>query len=207
MTDPTMRKPVIGLMGAPGSGKSLVAEQLAELGCAVIDADAIAKAQLDDPEVSDTLVQWWGEAVLTAEGKVNRKAVGRIVFGDKQQLTRLESLLHPRVHAERRRLRTEHQRDPAVKAIVEDCPLLLESHISADCDTLVFVDAPRETRLQRVMKQRGWTEAELDRREKNQMPLDRKRRRADHVIKNDAGVEQTLRHVRRVFSLIIPEPV
>jgi len=205
MSCQTLHQPVIGLMGAPGSGKSLVAQQLAQLGCAVIDADEIAKAQLDEPQIAQVLEQWWGDSVRSADGCIDRQAVGRIVFEDKTQLARLEALIHPRVHAHRHRLRAQYRQDQAIKAIVEDCPLLLESGLGEDCDVLVFVDTPRAIRLKRVAAQRGWTPEELDRREKNQMPLDMKRKRADYVVENDADVEQTLQRVRRIFSLTISE--
>ena len=69
------RKPVIGILGAPGSGKSFVARQFGELGGFVIDADAIAKEQLRDPQVIQMLVAWWGGGVLTPDGQIDRAAV------------------------------------------------------------------------------------------------------------------------------------
>lgn len=196
-------KPVIGLLGAPGSGKSLVARQLQQLGCAVIDADEIARQALDEPAVRDQLVTWWGSEVLDAAGKVSRQAVGAIVFKNPEQLAKLEALTHPRVHARRSALRKQFQADPAVKAIVEDCPLLLEKQLEGDCDVLVYVDAPRAVRLQRVKQTRGWSEAELLGREKNQWPLDTKRSRADYVVSNHAAESDTLAQVRSVLSQIL----
>lgn len=196
-------KPVIGLMGAPGSGKSFVAELFGRLGCAVIDADAIAKAQLEDEAVKRQLAVWWGGAVLDPQGAVDRKAVGQIVFGDPQQKKRLEGLIHPRVHARRRELRFEHFQNPAVRAVVEDSPLLLESGIDRECDVLVYVEADRAVREARVRESRGWSAQELLRREAAQASLDTKRQQADYVIQNHAGPEQTFEQVRRVFDSIL----
>ncbi|MCC7204502.1 MAG: dephospho-CoA kinase [Phycisphaeraceae bacterium] len=196
-------KPILGLIGGVGSGKSLVARQFASLGCAVIDADQLARQALDRPAIREQLRQWWGPDVLDEAGRVDRRAMAQRVFSNPQELARLEGLIHPEVHAGRERLRGQYLADPDVVAIVEDCPLLLEKGIDAGCDVVVFIDAPRDVRLARVAASRGWAEAELDRREKNQWPLDKKVQRADYVIKNDAGVQECLTQTRRVLSQIL----
>ena len=203
MNGSAKHKPVIGLLGAPGSGKSLVARQLQQLGCAVIDADLLARQVLDEPAVRDQIVAWWGDGMVDAAGNVNRQAVGAIVFEHPAELAKLEALTHPRVHARRDQLRQQYQADPSIKAIVEDCPLLLEKQLEGVCDVLVYVDAPWEVRLARVQRTRGWDEAELRRREKNQWPLDTKRSRADYVVSNHATESETLTQVRRVLSQIL----
>ncbi len=199
------RKPVIGLLGAPGSGKSAVAGHFARLGCAVIDADALAHEALNEPEVRHELLQWLGPAALDPAGRVERKAVGARVFDDPDALKRLESIIHPRVHARRAARRAALADDPAVKAIVEDTPLLLEAGLDRECDVLVYVDAPRAVRLARLREHRGWDAQELDRREKKQASLDTKRSRADHVIDNSASEARAQAQVRRVLSLILHE--
>ena len=75
-------KPVLGLLGAPGSGKSTVARAFADLGCGVIDADRLAHEALQSQPVRDQLAQWWGDDVLDDAGRVDRSAVGKIVFAD-----------------------------------------------------------------------------------------------------------------------------
>ena len=198
-------KPVIGLLGAPGSGKSLIARQLESLGCAVIDADALAHEALNEDEVRQALSDWLGPDILDAAGRVDRKRLGERVFGDADALARLEGLIHPRVGQRRAARRAEHEADPAVRAIVEDSPLLFEKGLAEDCDVLLFVDAPRAVRAARVAAGRGWSEAELDRREKNQASLDTKRSQADYVIDNSASEAQALSQARRVLSLILHE--
>ena len=201
------RKPIIGVIGGIGSGKSTIARMFAELGCAVIDADALAKQALEQREVIEQLVMWWGPQVLDANGRVNRRAVAAIVFGDPPELERLESLTHPFVHAERARLRAAHEADPGVVAIVEDCPLLLEKSLEKECDAVVFVKASEAVRQRRVASTRGWSPAELALREKRQMPLDMKEKRADHVVQNDGGEAESFAHVRQVLSQILKRPV
>lgn len=193
-------KPVIGLLGAPGSGKSYVARLLAQEGAAVIDADAIAREVINRPEVRGTLADWWGTEVLQEDGRVNRSAVGAKVFDDPCELARLESLIHPKVNARRGELRELYRGDEDVLAIVEDCPLLLERELEGDCDVLVYVDVPLETRQERVARTRGWSADELARREKNQMPLDMKRARADYVFDNDADQSAVQTQARRLLD-------
>lgn len=198
------RKPAIGLLGAPGSGKSTVAKVFAELGCAVIDADRLSHDAINSEAVRDQLRQWWGDAVLDPTGQVNRAEVGRIVFSDKHELHRLEQVLHPMVHAARAVERERHQADPAVVAIIEDTPLLLESGMGETCDVLVFIDCPLSVRLERVAATRGWDAEELKRREDQQAPLDDKRSAADAVINNDVDLgevrEQAERILRKALS-------
>jgi dephospho-CoA kinase len=196
-------KPIIGVTGAIGGGKSTAAGLMRALGAAVIDADALARGALDVAEVRDTLKAWWGAGVLDAAGGVDRRAVGKIVFGNGEELKCLEALVHPLVHRERAALRQRYQDDPEVLAIVEDCPLLFEAEIAKTCDAVVFVDAPRAVRLARLKASRGWEGAELDRRESNQWPLDTKRAAADYVVDNHADLAELDRHVRRVFSQIV----
>jgi len=203
MIDSTARKPVIGLMGGIGSGKSTVARCFAQLGCGIIDADALARAAINEPAVVEQLRQWWGDEVVTADGKADRAAVARIIFNAPDERARLESVVHPRVHAGRAAARAAMMRDPAIVAIVEDCPLLLETKLDGECDVLVFVDASREKRLARVTAARGWSEADFDQREKSQFGLDTKRDRADYVISNEDDEANCLTRVRRVLPQIL----
>jgi len=181
------RPPVIGIVGGIGSGKSAVAELLSEAGCLVSDADALSRQAIDSPDIRDLLVSWWGPDVLDAGGRVDRTAVADRVFSDRAELDRLEGLLHPRVEA-MRQAAFDAALD-SVPALVIDAPLLLEAGLAAECDLIVFVDTPRDVRLQRVAASRGWDEAEVSRREARQMPLDEKRSMAHHVLTNHGRVE------------------
>ena len=178
---------VLGLAGGIGAGKSEVAREFARRGCVVIDSDSEAKAVLDRPEVRDEVRRWWGDRVIGADGRVDRAAVASIVFEDESQRRRLESLVHPLVRARRAELVREAVSRGA-EVVVVDAPLLFEAGVDAECDAVVFVDAPREVRLERVRASRGWDEAEVDRREHAQMPLEEKRRRSRYGIVNAGGL-------------------
>lgn len=196
-------KPIIGITGGIGSGKSYVARLFGELGCAVIDADAQVRAAYDDPEVRQTLREWWGDAVFKADGSVDRGALGRLVFSDPDQRRRLEALLHPMVHAARQQAMGILSQDPGTIAFVWDTPLLFEAGLNGQCDAVVFVDAPFAVRLDRVTRARKWDEAELLRRENLQWPLDRKREMSDYMIRNTADAGEARDQVRAVLSRIL----
>lgn len=182
---------VVGLAGGIGAGKSAAAREFARLGWLVSDSDAEARHELQSPEVREVLRSWWGESILDGAGGIDRAAVARIVFSDPAQRTRLEGLIHPRLRAAREQLKAE-ARSRGAPGVVIDAPLLFEAGLDRECDAVVFVDAPRPERLDRVSRTRGWSEDELARREAAQMPLEEKKRRADTVIVN-AGDEPALR--------------
>lgn len=188
------RKPIIGLVGGIGSGKSTVARLLAESGAAVIDADALNRDQLRHPDVIRTVVSWWGEKIRDATGALDRRRIAKKIFDDAAQRHRLEALLHPRIAAERDRLIAGYQRDDAVWGIVLDTPLLVEAGLDQRCAAVVFVDAADDIRRQRVQEHRGWDEAEWRRRENSQEALDKKRASADYVVTNNSTDLKELRN-------------
>jgi dephospho-CoA kinase len=196
-------KPVIGIAGGIGSGKSFVARLFGEMGCAVVDSDAQVRAAYRDPAIRGTIRQWWGDGMFLADGEINRPAVAKKVFGDETERRRLERLIHPWVAEARRRELSAAAEDPQVVAYVWDTPLLFEAGLDGECDAVVFVDAPFEQRLGRVRQARGWDEAELLRREKSQWPLDKKQRISDYVVTNTADADDARGQVREVLSRIL----
>jgi len=190
---------VLGLVGGIGAGKSAVARELESRGALILDSDTRAKAVLETPEAREALVSWWGPDILQG-GKVDRKRVADIIFSDAAQRRRLEEFVHPKLH-QGRRIDIEAAAARGVRIIVIDAPLLIEAGVDKECDAVVFVDAPRELRLERV-RARGWDDAELTRREAAQMPLSEKRARSSIVIENNgdmaslgARVEELMREV------------
>jgi dephospho-CoA kinase len=198
-------KPIIGVTGAIGAGKTTVAGMLGEAGCVVADSDVMAQAALDDPEIRGRLVEWWGQEILDAAGAVDRGAVAQIVFARPPERLRLESVVHPWI--EKRRESLFAAAPPETAAYVIDAPLLFEAGLDASCDAVIFVDARRELRLERVAATRGWGEPELAKREDSQLPLDDKRSRSDYVIRNDGDLNALREQVRRILDEILdPRP-
>jgi dephospho-CoA kinase len=197
----------IGLIGGVASGKSTVAEMLAELGAVVLNADRAAHDVLDQPEVRDQLVARWGRGVLMEDGRIERREVAALVFGGEPEVEEerqfLESIVHPLT-----RIALETQRELLAgrgqQVFVIDAPLLLEAGWDTSCDVIVLVDTPEEHR-RKYAKKRGWSDEELDRREAAQMPLDEKRHRADLVIDNAGDLAATRRQVHHFWNeLVVP---
>ncbi|MBU0639454.1 MAG: dephospho-CoA kinase [Planctomycetes bacterium] len=182
-------KPVIGLCGGIGAGKSLVAAQLERLGCLVIDSDRLNHEVLRRPEVVRTLVSWWGPEVADPVGGPDRGRIAKIVFGDAEQKRRLESLVYPLIAELREDMMRAGIEDPAVKAIILDSPLLFESNLDSLCDKIVFVEASEARRLRRLQRTRNWDLAQLRKREQWQGPLAHKRSRSDFVVNNEGSPE------------------
>jgi dephospho-CoA kinase len=200
-------KPIIGIAGGIGSGKSFVARLFAGEGCVVIDSDQQVTDAYRDETVRRTLRDWWGDEVVRPDGEINRRFIGGKVFNDAAERARLEALIHPRVNAARERAMDAAAADPAVKAFVWDTPLLFETGLNRQCDVVVFVEVPQAERERRVRENRGWDAAELARREKSQWPLDRKRQISDYVIGNTADVGFARDQVRDVLSRIFAQRI
>ncbi len=196
-------KPIIGLAGGVGSGKSFAARLLKEMGCAVIDSDAQVRAAYETDVVRQQLRTWWGDTVFTQAGQVDRRAIAQRVFAKPEERKRLEQLIHPLVAAARDAQMRQFAELPQALAFVWDTPLLFETGLNRDCDAVIFVDADLEQRLRRVAESRGWFEEELLRREKFQWPLDKKRLFSDYVVKNAADPEEFRAKIRETLSLIL----
>ena len=201
--EPSGKKPIIGLAGGIGAGKSSVARILESLGAAVIDSDQQVRELYSDPHVMSVVRQWWGECVIGRDGCVDRQAVATIVFKAAAELERLERLLYPRLARGREEQIKVHQRDPSVRAIVLDSPKLYEVGLDKICDAVIFIDVDWTVRSKRVTASRGWDLAQLQQREKLLISLDRKRTMADHIVENHADTAALSGEIRRVFSSIL----
>ncbi len=198
-------KPIIGIAGGIGSGKSFVADLFGEMGCLVIKSDEQVSAAYRDPVILKELRDWWGDSAFLDDGSVDRRFIARTIFNNPHQRQKLEGLLHPNIARKRDDLMSAVANDPNIRAYVWDTPLLFETGLNRDCDAVVFVDAPLEIRLERVKSGRGWDEAELRRREILQTPLDKKQDLSDHTLSNTADAHRARSQVRELLSRILVE--
>ena len=135
-------KPIVGIVGGIGSGKSYVSKCFEELGCLLIDSDKIAHEVLDFPHIKKELVECWGESVLLNDGKVSRNELAKIVFGDQNKIHSLNNLIHPEVDLIRKKQITEFASHDEVPLIIYDTPLLFEVGLDRECDRIIFVKVP-----------------------------------------------------------------
>jgi dephospho-CoA kinase len=196
---------VLGILGGVASGKSLVARQLAQFGAGVLDADRAGHEVLAMPATEAAAGERWGQEIFAADGRIDRARLAAIVFAAGPQgageRKYLEQLTHPQIE---RRLARQAEELAALgcRVAVLDAPLLLEAGWDRLCDRLVFVDAPRATRLARA-RTRGWDEEDFAARESAQESLDLKRKRADVVLDNSGPPEATLAQVERFWQSLL----
>jgi dephospho-CoA kinase len=188
----------VGLTGGIASGKSTVSAILTELGAVVIDADRLAREVVakGTPGLQQ-VVEAFGPEILTEDGEMDRAAVGRIVFEDEHQRKRLESIVHPLVFERYAALEAAAPEDGIV---VHDIPLLAESGRVADFDAVIVVDAPHETQVERMLRDRGMTREDAESRIAAQATREQRRAIATYVIENTGTREDLRQRVTEVFA-------
>lgn len=195
-------KPIIGILGGIGSGKSTVARAFAELGFGLVDADAIAYEVLNEPDVAEQMTTRWSAGILSPGGRIDRAQVAAIVFDSEQELDFLNQLVHPRVLARAQEMIKTFQTASKVCGIVLDIPLLLEIRWEKKCDYLVFVDCSEEKRRLRIEKKAINGVNQLKNREKFQISLDKKKQIAHYIINNNSDKSDIAEQIAQIFSSI-----
>ncbi|MEW1634903.1 dephospho-CoA kinase [Streptomyces sp. NPDC093801] len=188
----------VGLTGGIGAGKSEVSRLLAGYGAVVVDADRIAREVVEPgtPGLA-AVVEAFGDAVLTADGTLDRPKLGAIVFADQEKLRTLNAIVHPLVGARS----AELERAAGAGAIVvHDVPLLTENGLAPLYDLVVVVDAAPGTQLARLTALRGMTEEEARARMAAQATREQRLAVATLVIDNDGPLEALEPQVRRVWE-------
>lgn len=204
--DKPKKKPIIGVLGGIASGKSTVAAEFGKLGCAVINADEIVHELLNEPEIQLEIIAVFGQAILEADGKTSRSKLAEASFSDERKLTCLNRVLHPPVLARTERLINRYERNPKVRAVVLDMPLLVEVGWEKRCDRLIFVKCEEEKRLERLKnpaRSRFFNKNQLKIREKFQIPLDKKESIADYIVDNNSDFSALVRQITGIFNNIM----
>lgn len=191
---------VLGLTGSVGMGKSTAARMLRRLRVPVYDADAEVHRLLGPGGGGVAPV---GAAFPAARrgDRIDRAALGRLVFGDAAALKRLEAILHPRVRTAQRRFLAACRRRRVPVAVL-DIPLLFETGGERRCDGVIVVSAPRSLQRSRVLRRPGMTEARLAAVLAQQMPDAEKRRRARWVVPTGLGQAFTLRRLKTILRAV-----
>ncbi|HXY34966.1 MAG TPA: dephospho-CoA kinase [Planctomycetaceae bacterium] len=196
--------PVIGIVGGIGSGKSSVARWVAarHQDVTLISGDEIGHEVLTEAAVRDAIRKRFGEPVFHADGQINRRALGQVVFGSSREhhwaRDDLERIVHPRI----RETIAEKIATAAAagqRAVLLDAAVLFEAGWNDLCHAVVFIDVPRDERYARLREIRGWDDAETERRESSQASLESKRSRSQFIVDNSGPLEAAGRQLEEIL--------
>jgi len=191
---------LIGLTGGIAAGKSTVAAMLRELGCAVIDADELAR-EVTAPgcEALERIVEAFGPEVVDQDGRLDRARLGQRIFEDPAARGILESITHPAIAAAAAR-RAAELGARGHHVVFYEAALLVETGRDRELEALVVVTAPDELRVARLIRRSGVTRQEGLQRLAAQLPQADKVRRADYLIDNSGALKQTRAQVEALLA-------
>ena len=186
---------VIGLTGGIASGKSTVSAYLAQKGVKIIDADRISRElSVQGKPGYEAIVREFGSGFLNADGSINRRELGKLVFSDPAMLAKLEGLLHPLIEKE-----ILNEMEGAAGPVVIDAPLLHKAGLDKLCSEVWVVTAPDDKRIERILARDGITEREARERIQSQIPQAELEKNADVVLRNNGKQDELYRQIDEVL--------
>jgi dephospho-CoA kinase len=191
----------VGLTGGLASGKTFVGHALAELGCHLIEADALGhQVLLPGGEAYDAVVNEFGQEIVDDDGYIDRHKLGMQVWDQPERLAKLNSLVHPAVIARQQAIIAGITKtDPAAIVVVE-AAILVETGSYRRFDRLIVVVCTPEQQMERAMRRVAYSKEEVLARLSRQLPLAEKVRVADYVIDTSGTKEQTIEQVKTVYN-------
>lgn len=187
----------VAITGSIACGKSTVTSYLLEKKYKVIDADKIAHDILDEEEVKIVLKKEFSDKIFTSD-KVDRKKLGSIVFSDKEELKKLDSVMHPII---RKKIEEEYAKITD-DIVFLDIALLYEVGFTDLVDRVIVVHTDYYTQLERLMARNNFSKEEADRRITSQMFSAEKIKLADYVINNSGSIEQTYNQLESILKIL-----
>lgn len=172
----------VGITGNIGCGKSTVAKIFKTFGVPVFAADQEAHLIMIEPHIIGAVLETFGTSVISTDGLIDRKKLAQIVFGDKEKLEKLNTIIHPAVQ---QTFSTWCKSNKSHPFVIEEAAILFETGLNKEFDYIIVVSAPVEVRIERVVKRDGISRDEFYRREAAQWPESEKTKLANFVIYND----------------------
>lgn len=189
---------IVGITGGIGSGKTTVAKMFASLGAPIYNADVEAKILTNaSPIIRESLIKLLGNEVYK-DGELNRKYMADKIFNDKVLLQKANAIIHPQV-AKHFKNWAKNQDFPYV---LKEAAILFESGSYKQCDQVILVTAPKETRILRVMERDNATREEVEARMKNQWEDSEKMKLADFILQNEQ-ISETQKQVEAIHHQLI----
>ncbi|MEE9906103.1 dephospho-CoA kinase [Chlorobium sp.] len=198
---------IVGITGGIGSGKSTVCRFLAEMGCALFEADRIARElQQSDPVIVSGIRELFGFDVYTIDSSgvlvLDRRRVAAEVFSDREKLDALNSLVHPRVYEAFETARRQAA-GQGIGVLVKEAAILFESGMTGDLDLIVVVAADISLRIQRAAAKGLGSPEEIRRRIAAQWPQERLVEKAGYVIYNEGTIDDLHKETEKLYGFIM----
>lgn len=190
------KKMIIGITGSIGTGKSTITKYLINKGYPVLDADKLAREELENKEVIKEIVAYFGESVLN-NGKIDRQRLGEVIFRNKTDREVLNRIIHPRVIA-----RIEKEAKQAEGLLFVDVPLLFEAKLEYLFAKIIVVYTSKETQLKRLMVRDRINEEYAQAKIAAQMDIEEKKIRADYLVDNEGELENTYKQIENILRRI-----
>lgn len=188
---------IIGLTGGIGSGKTMVANYIQSLDIPVYIADDEAKKIMDTAEVIQSITETFGKEVIE-NTTVNREKLSKIVFNNPEKLQKLNAIIHPLVKIHFDNWLKEHGNFPFV---FKEAAILFESGSYKNCDFIITITAPLETRLKRIFERDNTSSESTLRKMKNQWTDEQKIAKSDFVIQN-FSVKETYKQIDEILKIL-----
>ncbi|RKY32605.1 MAG: dephospho-CoA kinase [Candidatus Omnitrophota bacterium] len=190
---------VIGITGIFGSGKTTVSSILKNKGFPVISSDEIVHQLLKRKDIKDSVTKEFGKDILDENGEISRKRLGEIVFYDSNKMKRLEEIIHPEVFKEINRIILDYKKKKS-KIIFVEIPLLFETKAESFFDKVIVVYAHPSVIKKRL--QSKFSDEEIERRWRYQIPQEVKKEKADFVIDNSYSFQKTEKQVEKILEIL-----
>jgi dephospho-CoA kinase len=191
----------VGLTGGIATGKTTVGRMFVDLGCHLLDSDLITRELFEPGQaVHDAVAAEFGDRVIGANGAIDRKVLGEIVFNDPQLRQKLNSLVHPAIiQRQKEWLEGLETQEPDAIGIVS-AALMIEVGTYRNYEKLIVVSCSPEEQRRRLRRRDGLTEQQAEARIASQMPLSEKAKYADYVIDSSGELPETRRQVEAINS-------
>lgn len=188
----------IAITGGIGTGKSSVSTILRLYGYTIVDADKVAHQVLNDN--TSSVVELFSESILGEDNQIDRKKLGKIVFGDYKQKKKLEDLLHPKIRDEI--LSRANQLESYSQYYFLDIPLFFEvgGKKTYDVAEVLLIYAPKELQLKRIIARDGISQEDAMRRIEAQMDIEEKKLQSENIIKNTKGLKELQEEIEKFLQ-------
>jgi len=186
---------IIGVTGISGSGKTTVTCMLADMGAYTVEADPLAHEVIRKSQPAyKEIVTVFGTGILDNEGEINRSALGKLVFGDKKKLAKLEHIIHPKVINLTNALINQAEASGKYKFAVIDAPLLIEAGMHKNCHSCWLITASHEARLARIMARDSISQETAEKRLSSRKGDEALKPHANIIIENNSNDPEDLRN-------------